>query len=310
MLKKTLVTTVLLFALSGCDSDNDKKNSASSVDLPDEKTLIFYNQTTAAQYAYDTDTEISSDLNGDASSNFYMVGQTAGKLLYWPDEYAEGEIDEKVVMLNADYDFAEDGNLSYTDFIYLGHFHDSELAAHSAEEFNPASDSYSAAKAAALVRLNTYLAERNATRAEIVEALSATAPGETLCNFFVPSHHHDEEEEAEGEEAHPHFALSSAGKVYVFDENTSEELESIQSAISLEGADSCTETGSGITGYGEHGILVFSADSQKLYLVDSHGLDYHQHSQWSLGEFLPIGFSGEMMIGMGEGEAHDHDHDE
>jgi len=309
MLKKTVLPILLLIAISGCDSDNDNNNGSNGADLPDEKTLVFYNQTTADQYSYDTDSETAGDLNADATSNFYMVGEDTGRLFYWPDEYTEGEVDEKIVMLKADYDYATDGNITHEDFIYLGHFHDEALAAHSADEFDPASESYSAAKGEALVRLNTYLAEQDAIRTEITEALETVAPTEALCNFFVPSHHHDEEE-GEEEESIPHYALSDAGKLYVFEENTSAELESIQSAISLEGVDSCTAMGSGMTAYGEHGVLVFSSDSQKLYLVDSHGLDYHQHSQWDLSEFMPAGFSADMMIGLGEGEAHDHDEDE
>ena len=136
--------------------------------------------------------------------------------------------------------------------------------------------------------------------------------GETLCAFFVPSHHHheDENETEEEEEAHHHFVLSSSGSLYLFDENSSEALEQAQPPVALEGVDNITDCSqASIVQYGDEGVLVFVGTAQKLFMVDSHGLDFHQHSQWDLKEFLPGGFVPQYMTGLGEGAEHDHDHE-
>lgn len=300
----SIVALGALLTFSGC-GDSGSNDNGGGAEIDGEKLFFFYNQLSQAQMTYDTETSESGDLNSDPESNFYMYDKEAGRLLYFPDEYQEGEVDEKVVMLKASYDYAVDGNLTYEDFIYLGHFHDEELAAHSADEFAP--ENINDAKTAALLRLNRYLAEQEEIKEEIKEAVEAE--GESLCNFFVPEHHHEDEhetDEADEEEAVAHFALSSSGKVYIFEEQD-DALVSIQDPVQLEGASECAADESGITSSGDAGIFVFLKSTQKLYLVDAHGLDYHQHSQWDLTEFMPSSFEATQMIGFGEGE---HDHDE
>ncbi|MBN2895381.1 MAG: hypothetical protein JXK05_05770 [Campylobacterales bacterium] len=121
----------------------------------------------------------------------------------------------------------------------------------------------------------------------------------------MPEHAHEEN----ATEAHEalHFAISKSAKLYILQEGDAG-LVPIkgQVVVALEGATTCNEDESGITGYGEAGVLIFLAQTQTLYLVDSYGLDYHQHSRWHLEEFLPKGFSAMQMVGLGEGAHDDH----
>lgn len=301
-----IVALGALLTFSGCGDSNN--NNGGGAEIDGDKLFLFYNQLSQEQMTYDTHARKSDDLNSDPTSNFYMFDKEAGRLLYFPDEYQEGEVDEKVVMLKASYDFAVDGNLTYEDFIYLGHFHDEGLAAHSADEFAP--QNMNDAKAAALMRLNRYLAEQEAIEEEIRDAMEAQ--GETLCNYYVSMHHHEDEhtdenstEDADEEAAVAHYGLSSTGKVYIFEEQD-DALVSIQNPVVLDGASECAADESGITAFGDEGIFVFLKSTQKLYLVDGHGLDYHQHSQWDLDALMPSSFEATQMIGFGEG-GHEHD---
>jgi len=307
-MKKTIVPAIilsgLLLAFSGCGSDSDS-SGGSSIDLPDGKTMIFFDNKSARQYSYNTDTEIAEDMNTESNATFNMTGKT-GTLFSWLDETPQGD-EQKIVMFHDSYDFAVDGNATFEDFHYLGHFHEEDnvkhFAAHSNSEFDPAVSSD--AKKAAMVRLNTALAERE----EIKEELSEVLPdGEVLCNFFVFDHdHHDEEDDnATEEEAIPHIALSGSGKVYVYGESN-ETLTSSQPVFALDGVSECKEAESAIIQSSDDGVFIFSANSQKLYLVDNHGMDFHQHSSWNIGKFLPEGFTPTGVAAIGEGEA-DHDH--
>ncbi len=323
------------------ESDHDGMHSADA-DLPDGKTLVFYNQDNNAQYSYNTTSEQAQNLNQDPSSNFYMLDKPVGRLFYWPDEFAPGEVDEKVVMLKQNYAYTPEGApLDHEDLIYLGHFHGDELAAHAAAEFDPNGEpAPSEGKLAALDRLNAYLGEQDALKSEIEAALQAVDPNAAICAFLVPEHEH--EHEHEGHDAHddadghddaehdhamemsaaeddtadhgedaslPHYALASSGLVYIF-QDEGEGLQPVQpNPVQLDGLTLCDANNLGsITVYGEHGVLVFAEQSQKLYLVDEHGLDYHQHSQWDLAEFMPADFRASMMLGLGHGDASEHQH--
>lgn len=312
---------------SGSTSSND--NSTNSTSAPSgtetgqEKVLYFYNHLTDQQYSFDTstgkatnqNTAINNDYNtaenNDDTLRSYidMAGKDDGRLIYWLDDE-----DEKIVMVKASYNYATDGNLTYDDFYYLAHFHGTEIAAHSNEEFSPDSnetETIKAKKAAALARLNVHLAEQEEIKAEISEALVNLGSGETLCNFFVPEHHHEDEEEGHEEEATTHYALTNTGKVYFFQENNSS-LELFQNtAVHLTGASSCVATESGITSSSEHGVYIFLKETQTLYLVDEHGEDYHEHSKWKLTEFMPSSFEATQMVSLNIGDAEDdHDHED
>lgn len=299
------VLSGFLLAFSGCGSDS---NDGVVDILDDGKTMIFYDKDSAAQYSYNTDTETAEDMNAESNATYNMTGKT-GTLFTWFDELPTGAIDQKIVMFYDNYDFATDGNATFEDFHYLGHFHtednEKHFAAHSNLEFDPAVSSD--AKKSALARLNTALAEKEEIREELKGVLPA---GEALCNFFVFDHAHEEGEEDNTTEEHeeaPHIALTGTGKVYVYEENN-ETLTQSQAAFQLTGITACTEENSAIIKDSEHGVLIFSAESQKLYLVDEHGMDFHNHSTWNVGKFLPEGFTPTSVAAIGEYSEEDHDH--
>jgi len=308
MRTKTLLLSLVMGAIfTGCGSSDSDSDKTPTVNLPDGKTLLFYNKNSNAHYSYDTEHEKAVNLNADSTSNLSMTGKGEGAFLYWPDEYAEGMIDEKIVMLKSTYNHTTDGNITSDNFIYLAHPHGEEFAAHSSDEFKE--EALSDKKRAALTRLNTYLALRQDQAQEISEALTALDGTETLCNFLVPHHEEHSDEHNESAHAHsektPHYALSATGKLYIFEEDN-ESLKSIQAPVVLEGVSTCAQDMSGLTAYGEAGVLVFMESTQTLYLVDAHGLDYHQHSKWTLSEFMPADFSATSMSGIGESEDHEH----
>lgn len=294
-------TLCAAFLFSGCgsDSSSDNNNGDISALTVEGKTFLFYDATTGSQYVVDPDSQAINSLDTNESSNFYMLGKQAGSLVYWPDETTG---DAKVIMLKEDFSVAE-ANITHEDFYYLGHFHGADLAAHSADEFAP--EAASAAKLATLQRFNTYLQDQEQIKAEIKEALSLE--GEQLCNFYVQDHAHEEDTNATQEEAAVHFALTQSGKVLFYVEGESG-LEKIQGqlAVNLSEASTCEVGKSGITST-HAGVYIFLESTQKLYLVDSHGLDYHEHSAWHLDEFMPSGFHATQMIAFGDGDSEHED---
>jgi hypothetical protein len=310
---QTIWAGILLSGLLvGCGGSSTSENNTEQgsipqvVDLPDGNVMIFFDNNSSAQYLYNTDSETYENMNIE-TENYDMSGKN-GKLIVWNHHTSTG-VDPKIVMLDEYFDI-NDGNLTYTDFHYLGHFHEENnekfFAAHSADEFDPtvASDQ----KLAALDALNAHLFEQEEIREEISEALLLETEGnETLCNFFVFEHDHEEAETNESEEAAPHLAFTESGKVYVFAE-VNETLSRIQAPVVLDGVTECQENQSSIIQNGDHGVLIFSAQTQKLYLVDNHGMDFHQHSSWDIERFLPAGFTPTDLAGIGEG--HDHEHEE
>ncbi|MCH9812650.1 MAG: hypothetical protein K0U47_01765 [Epsilonproteobacteria bacterium] len=300
MLISVLVTT-MTFSGCGGDSGSDNNVTSSSVDLPDGKTLIFYDAKSSKQYSYDTETERYTQMNV-AEKNYDMEGKS-GNIFTWFDPTNGTAIDQKIIMFKDTYDYSVDGNVTYDDFHYLGHFHTEDdaqvFAAHSASEFDPDNNA-SVKKLAALKRLSSALNERELQKEKILEVLPAD---KVLCNYYQIEHTEVEEEE----EALPYIALTTNGQIYIYSENN-ETLSQIQAPIQLEGVTECKEDESAIAHYSEEGVLVFSAQTQKLYLVDSHGDDFHQHSTFTISRFLPEDFTPTQMAGIGEGE-HDHDED-
>jgi len=303
------VITAAMMTGCGGSSNNDEKTA---IDLPDGKTLIFFDNASSKQYLYNTDTDSPEDMNV-AGENYDMTGKN-GKLITWNQVIATG-VDQKIVMVDESFDIT-DGNLTYEDLHYLGHFHEENnvavFAAHSGDEFDPAVASTK--KLGAIKAFNMHMKEQNEIKEEITEALPS---GETLCNYFVLGHEEHENHEEEGEdhnetehkeeEAAPHIALTTSGKVYIFEEHE-EGLEQSQSAFTLDGVTACKENEISIIQNDDHGVLIFAAQSQKLYLADSHGEDFHIHSTWDADRFLPTGFTPTMFTGIGEGED-DHHHD-
>jgi hypothetical protein len=300
----SLVSAAVVF--SGCGSDLDNAGG-SMLDLPDGKTLIFYDANSGSQYSYDTDSDTYTSMDVEGQ-NYDMIGNTDGQIFTWFDPTDGTAIDQKIVMFNSTYDYSIDGNVTSDDFYYLGHFHTEDenqvFAAHSADEFDPDNNA-SAAKLNALKRLSTSLGERELQKNAILDVLPDT---KTLCNYHKIDHTEVEEhEEGEEEELLPYVALTTDGQIYVYEEDENGTLSPLQAAVQLEGVTECTEDTSAIVQYSEEGVLVFSAFTQKLYLVDAHGGDFHQHSSFTVSKFLPTDFTPTQMAGIGEG---DHDHDE
>ena len=234
------------------------------------------------------------------------------------------------MILNIDYNILIDGNVTYEDFHYIGHFHtneetnESEFAAHSADEFDlseETNETIIAKKQATLDSLSAHLLEREEIREELEEVLINLNPENELCNFIVLGEHEEHEEEGheEEEEEHgtPHIAVTTDGFVYVFEENaTTHELEQDGIHFLLDGVTSCSEPMSDMIQVGDHGVAIFSAQTQKIYMVDKHeaeesttyGTDFHVHSTIEISEVMPAGFTPTSVVAIGEGE-HDHDHE-
>ncbi|CAA6804746.1 MAG: Unknown protein [uncultured Sulfurovum sp.] len=300
-MKKIWIASAIATAMimTGCGSSSSSNEETTAIDLPDGKTLIFFDNASSAQYLYNTDTETASSMN-IAGENYDMTGKN-GQLVMWNHETDAG-VDQKIVMVDEYFDITN-GSFTYEDMHYLGHFHEENsvpvFAAHSADEFDPAVSSDG--QKAALVSFNAHLTEQNEIKNEIAEALPS---GETLCNFFV--FEHEDHDDGEEEEATPHIALTTTGKMYIFEENE-EGLVASQSTFLLDGVSQCSQNQSGIIKNDDYGVLVFSAQSQKIYLVDSHGEDFHVHSTWDTDRFLPAGFTPTTFTGIGESdEYHDH----
>jgi hypothetical protein len=301
MKKNTIKNVALVFgatlALSGCGSDSSNDNTqADPLELEsDGKTLIFYSASTNEQYAFDVDSEETLDLQGSADkhgndiTNFNMNASDKGKLVLWVDNKGDTNAsnDEgKVLMFKQSYSFANDGNASWEDFYYLGHFHSHTendvmsyaLAAHSNNEFNVTSGG----KYNAMLRLNTYLAQQN----QLEQNLSATIPSEAngLCGFHTFVSEDDETF---------YYAMGKNGTMYIYDNTMS--APALDSVVVT---DSCAPNEFGMSST-EDGVLFFSAHTQKVYSVDSHddGV-YHVHSSWDLSQLIGDGKNAQMMLGL------------
>lgn len=290
----SIVFTVLLLTFSGCADTSGA--SEVTADIEGDNVLMFYNHETQNQYLFNSEQNSTIDLNSDTSSNLYMKDKEPGRLLFWPDEYEEGALQEKVVMLKMFYDFERDGNITADDFIYLGHFHDGTVTAQRAQEFSqtPLSDE----NKATLSRLNSYLAQQTKFKQKIKAALNAQR--EQLCNFLVPYHiMHDDNGSANTYTEVLHYALSTRGKLYVFEEKESN-LVKKQGSLALDGVPACIADENGMSAKTD-GLFVFSRISQKLYLVDAHGSDFHVHSNWPIRDILP-GSVMMQMVGFGSSD--------
>ena len=295
--KNIALTLGAILVLSGCGSDSDSESGEKDpLELEsDGKALVFYSSSTNDHYAFEVDSQEVMNLNsatnseGEDISNFNMAANENGRLFVWVDNKGDANIsnDEgKVVMFKDTYSFSTDGNATWEDFYYLGHFHEEEengethhhLAAHSSDEFNVTSG----AKFAAMKRLNTYMAQQNIVEQNLASAIPAAANG--LCGF-----HTFVSEDAETF----YYAMGKNGTMYIYNENmTTPALDSV--AVT----DSCSANEFGMSST-EDGVLFFSSNTQKVYSVDSHedGV-YHVHSSWDLSQLLGSGKSVQMMIGL------------
>jgi hypothetical protein len=299
--------------LTGKDDDDDKKTS---LGLPEGKTLVFIDASSPKHYALNTTTEALTDLNtlaassADSSIQKLAINDTStiGYFFHWPDFREVGDddqLDDKYLLMKPNEDLATD--IDSTKVMQLVHFHGDDLAAHSADEFE--SPEPGSAKEVGLARLNAYRVKYNALFDEVEEALGAdtTAEGQTLCKAFIDPYQAYED----GDHYHGmHFGLTTSGRVYFYQPNESDEMEIAQGFVTLTGVSSiqnCDRVT--ITRTGDDGVLVFIPDTQRLYLVDSHGGDYHLHSTWLIADILPAGVTADLMAALGEGDE-DHDHDD
>jgi hypothetical protein len=330
-MKKILMAGAAAAAImmTGCGGGSSSADGADYEEgLSEGLTFVMFDNVTSEQYSYETAHAEVEDLNIEGE-NYDMTGKN-GKLVVWTQHMVDDEGNEteeqKVVMLNEIYDITIDGNVTYEDFHYLGHFHtneetnESEFAAHSADEFDlseETNETIIAKKQAALDSLSAHLLEREEIRGELEEALfNVNATGD-LCNFIVVGEHEEHDDNVTDEEhGAPHIALTTDGYVYVFEENaTTHELVQDGVHFLLGGVTNCTETMSDIMQVGEHGVAIFSAQTQKLYMVDKHeegesttyGTDFHVHNTVEISEIMPAGFTPTSVVAIGEGE-HDHDH--
>lgn len=317
-----LVAGALMLSSCGSSSSSSSSNPADSgtaTGLPEKLHLNLVNATSGAYYSYDTSTGKRVNLNELAAASEESAVQklqlkdtsVLGHFFHWADFRVVNGVekkDMKYVLMRPTY---TPGNTIDSDqFIQLAHFHGETLAAHSADEFaNPEAGSN---KEAGLQRLNSAVTAQKELKEELSEVMPA---GETLCRAFIDPYIQFEQAQktaaaAEAEHAHGelmHFALSNTGRVYFFKEKD-EKLQQAQGFVKLDDVvtiENCSRTT--IARASDDGVLVFIPDTQKLYLVDAHGGDYHQHSTWSLSTLLPAGERADMVAIIGAGATHEHE---
>ncbi len=323
-LKKSLRASLLLAcgavlgACSSSSSDDAAAGGSASVDMPEGLSLVLLNASTGAYYLFDAETETRTDLNDlaqrsqDSAVQKLLISDTStiGHFFSWPDfRVANGQemLDDKYLLMKPGY--IPGSEISADKFVQLAHFHDATLAAHSADEFaNPEPGS---SRAAGMARLNSHVSEQ----AELVAELAAVLPaGETLCRAFVDPYvkfEHEQEPAGEGAAEHEHgdlvhMALTTSGRMHFFAEGDAG-LAPTQGFVKLDNVtfiENCDRTT--IAHASEDGVLVFVPDTQRIYLVDSHGGDYHQHSTWPISAILPRGVRADLVAVMGAGADHDH----
>lgn len=305
--------------LSGCGGGNST-GAEMSAGLPEGLHISLLNTETGAYYGFDTTTEARTDFNKQATSSQDSAVQnlaitdtsTLGYFFHWPDFReinGEDKLDMKYVLMRSSY---QDGTTIDADqMVQLSHFHGDTLAAHSADEFqNPAPGS---GKEKGLLRLNSFVDEQFDLDTKIMGVMPA---GAQLCNAYIDPYlkfeaQHEAEEGHEGHEHHElmHYALDTTGRIYFFKEGDNG-LEQSQGFVQLDEVSSITDCSrTTVARVSEDGILVFIPDTQQLYLVDSHGADFHQHSTWPVSALLAENERVDLVAIIGKGDDHDHDHE-
>ncbi|MDD3591952.1 MAG: hypothetical protein PHO65_04890 [Sulfurovum sp.] len=288
-----------IFALSGCSGSGDSRGS--DTELPEleahGKTLQFYDSSDNSQYAYvvedgtilnlqDPDLEYDEDL-----SAMIMEDGEVGKFYTWIDDKGDDNASndvEKIMMMDAGYSYATDGNATWNDFYYLQHLNsEAHMHPHSNDEFNVTEGG----KFIMMQRFNKNLAEHYAKTQEIETKLAEK--GAELCGWH----------KLEADFGTFYFVAGIDGKMYVYGENLD-----FKDEYTMDGVTSCEADRHGFTSSAD-GVLFFSAESQKIHLVDSHdnGAVWHEHTTFDLSEILGAGKTATTMTGIGEIEEHDHD---
>ena len=319
--KTALVAAMATLLLSGCGGSSSPEEESHKSGLPEGLTLSFIDAYSAQYFSLNTDTNSVIDLNdlaiksGDSAIQKLALSDSSslGSVFFWPDfreVNGKDRFDGKYLVMKPSYELG--ATIDSDDFVHLVHFHGTDLAAHTADEFaNPEAGS---GKAIAMKRLNDFVAEQVALMDEVSEVLPSD---QEICRVYVDpylqyeaKHSHGESSE-EGEHAHGdliHFALTKTGHVFFYTEEEGV-LKASQGFVKLDGVsriNSCDRTT--IARSSDDGVLIFVPDSQSLYLVDSHGADYHQHSKWSVQELLQDQrMHVDMMAVLGAG-AEEHSH--
>ena len=276
MNKYNLLFSVLassMFIFSGCDSDDNKSTDSGMEEHYDEdqRTLIFYSSTTNDHYAYNVEEKKLLDLNNKQAceydiSNFTVSSEEKGKPFIWLDNKGDDNIsndEQKVIMFKDSYSF--DRNITWEDFIYLGHFHSEEdehhLAAHTNSEFKDAIGQ----KLLALKRINLYIAEQN--------ALKESFGSETVCGVQTVYSHEEEHNEK------IFYVMGTDGYLTIYDEDK-KALDRVLIGSSCQS----DRFGMSVT---EHGVWIYLADNSEIYKVDSHddGV-YHIHSRVDVSDYI------------------------
>lgn len=325
-IKNMALALSALVVLSGCGSDDsgDTGTQDTTVELESAKaSLFFYGSESNEHYALSTETLSLTNLNdkADELENFYLENNESGRLFVWRDDLGdsnESNDEDKVVMFDSSYSFAANGNATYENFFYLGHFHievedgveHEHLAAHTNEEFNPNNSELNTtvktARAAGLARLNTYLEKQNTLKENLKSNLNTVKGASTLCNFYSVEEHH-EENGVEHEEIF-HFVMDTQGVMYKFEEHDGA-IEDLNQSLLVSTNGSCDAEKSGMSQAMDGVIVYLGGDEEKVFLVDSHGAgDMHVHSTWDIGELLS-GKVVETMIGIGDVDADHSEHD-
>lgn len=309
-MKKTVIKNMALvlgatLLFSGCGSDSDDNTQEQQTSYPDlesaKQILYFYGANTNDHYAFDVTTNTLENLNDDNVTA--MSSTDNGKLFYFRDNTtgdtnASNDVD-KVLMFKSTYSFATDGNATWEDFYYLDHLHEGGRHPHANDEFNVTAGG----KYTSMIRLNQYLAEQEQLKNSLESSItneSIVGSGQSapaLCDFYTVIH-------ADENETH-YFALGTNGKVYTFDDNTTNFKD-----VTLVSSAGCEVGKSGMVA-AQDGVLVYLGSTSKLYLVDSHddGVS-HVHSEWDVSKIIGNGHGIDMMVGIGAleytSEAHDH----
>jgi len=310
---KKIATFVMLTGLlfSGCGDNNDTDSDEHDHEHgDDERSLIFYNDTTNDHLVYDMHEEQLIDLNNATYihddeeqdiSNFNLTSSQSGVPFVWLDNKGDDDVsndEEKIIMFNSSYDFQS--AVTWEDFYYLGHFHEADhdhdeeeteehaedeehaeyvLAAHSNDEF----DVTSGGKYEAMERLTTYITEQNQLKIDLASALPDDA-ATSICGVYTNI---DLEENITS-----YYAMGTNGTFYAFDKNDTSYTYVDQVAV----ADSCTPNEMGMSGI-ENGVWVFLKDTQTIYEVDKHddGV-YHIHETMDASDYIGVGKSANVMV--------------
>ena len=297
---KLVITTFFIALLSGCGGGSSDPHHETADILPDGNWLIFIDASSPKLFSYDTNSESYLDLNARATSssetdeqNLSVTDTSAiGSFLHWLDNG-----NDKILLMKPGYNRGE--SIDASKFLFLAHPHGNKLAAHASSEFeNPAEGSK---KQKGLARLNSYVTQQAELFTKVNAALQAEAPGETLCQAYVDLHE-------DASSPLMHLALTQSGRVYDFSEVDGTLKASSSGFSELTGVSHIQDCAkSSIVRVNKDGVFIFVADTQKLYLIDRHGGDFHLHASWKISDFMPTGFHADFMTAISNADS-EHEH--